>query len=134
MKKITLISVVFTVMLLSSCSSRLVDFTVISSKNHQLTFDMSHAKQVSGSSMGFLAIGASIKDAMDKALQSAGPEYDMLINGVVRVSDYFFVSGYKVEGTAVSSAKLKAMLGEEGFQEWLLQYDVFSPDDELASN
>ena len=53
----------------SSCSQRLVDFTIISSKNINMNFDVSHGKQVEGTSNGFLGIGASIKDAMDEALQ-----------------------------------------------------------------
>lgn len=119
-------------LILSSCSQRLVDFTVISSKNHSLKFDLSQGKQVEGTSMGFLGLGASIKDAMDKALQSAGPEYDILVNGVVRVNDYFFVSGYKVTGTAVSSSKLKAMLGIKGYEEWCKANDVFDPSDAVV--
>lgn len=112
----------------SSCSYRLVDFTIISSKNHSLNLDLSQGKQVEGSSKGFLGLGATIKDAMDKALQSAGSEYDLLVNGVVRVQDYFFVSGYKVTGTAVSSAKLKAMLGEKGFEKWCKANNIFDPE------
>lgn len=116
----------------SSCSHRLVDFTVISSKNHSLKIDLSQGKQVEGSSMGFLGLGASIKDAMDKALQSAGPEYDLLVNGVVRVNDYFLFGGYKVTGTAISSSKLKAMLGDKGFEEWCKANNVFDPSDAIV--
>ncbi len=111
----------------SSCSQRLVDFTIISSKNINMNFDVSHGKQVEGTSNGFLGIGASIKDAMDEALQSAGPEYDILVNGVVRYNDYVVVLGYKVTGTAVSSSKLKAMLGEEGFENWCKANNIFDP-------
>lgn len=118
----------------ASCSQRLVDFTVISSKNHSLNFDLSQGKLVEGSSMGFLGIGASIKDAMDKALQSAGPEYDILVNGVVRVNDYFFVGGYKVTGTAVSSSKLKALLGNEGFDQWCNSANVYMLNGDLTDS
>jgi len=117
---------------LTSCSYRLVDFTVISSKNHDIDIDLTKGKQVEGKSMGFLGLGASIKDAMDKALQSAGPEYDLLVNGVVRVNDYFLVGGYKVTGTAVSSRSLKAMLGEKEFEEWCKKNDIFDPFDTLV--
>lgn len=86
--KLLLVSLVGLVSL-SSCSQRLVDFTVISSKNHSIPIDKSQGIRVKGKSMGFLGLGASIKDAMDKALQSAGPDYDLLIDGVVRIEDYF---------------------------------------------
>ncbi len=114
-------------MYLNSCSYRLVDFTVISSKNHALKIDKSIGVRVKGSSIGFLGIGASIKDAMDKALQSAGPEYDLLIDGVIRVDDYFLVSGYKVSGIAMSSSKLKASIGENNYENWCNSHNIYKP-------
>ncbi|MCC5937320.1 MAG: hypothetical protein JJU34_08565 [Lunatimonas sp.] len=111
-----------------SCSQRIVDFTVISSKNHSIGFEKSTGKRVKGKSTGFLGIGANIKDAMDNALQSAGPEYDVLVDGVVKVENYFFVSGYTVEGTAVNSGGLKAALGEQEFSNWMAKSNVFDPN------
>jgi hypothetical protein len=112
----------------SSCSQRLVDFTVISSKNHSIPIDKSQGIRVKAKSMGFLGLGASIKDAMDKALQSAGPDYDLLIDGVVRIEDYFLVSGFVVEGVAVNSSKVKAAAGLKGFDDWYKRQNVFHPD------
>lgn len=113
--------------LLSSCSFRLVDFTVISSKNVSLDIDRSQGKKVKGEKSYFLGIGWNIKDAMDKALETAGPEYDLLIDGVVRYGSYPFVSSVTVEGTAVSSKAMKNKFGEAGFNKWLngkkLSYD-----------
>jgi hypothetical protein len=111
-----------------SCTQRLIDFTVISSKNVSMRIDKSQGKNVKGSSMGFVGLGANIKDAMDKALSSAGPDFDLLVDGVVRVQSYFLVSGYKVEGTAVSSRNIKAQLGEEGYKEWCLNHKVVTPE------
>jgi hypothetical protein len=125
--KLLLVSLVGLVSL-SSCSQRLVDFTVISSKNHSIPIDKSQGIRVKGKSMGFLGLGASIKDAMDKALQSAGPDFDLLIDGVVRIEDYFFVSGFVVEGVAVSSSKVKAAAGLKGFDDWYKRQNVFHPD------
>ena len=68
---------------LSGCSHRLFDFTVISSRNHGLQFDLANAQRVEGTSMGFLGIGASVKSAMDNALDNAGIGYDLLLDGVV---------------------------------------------------
>ena len=123
-----------TMLTFSSCSYRLVDFTVISSKNFNLKIDKSQGVRVSASSNGFLGLGASIKDAMDKALQSAGPDYDLLIDGVVRVNDYFVVSGYKVEGIAVSTSKMKASLGAIGFEDWCKAHNVFDPSIATVQN
>tara|TARA_R110001583_G_scaffold43654_2_gene138820 strand:- start:319 stop:732 length:414 start_codon:yes stop_codon:yes gene_type:complete len=117
---------------LSSCSQRLVDFTVISSKNHAINFDLEQGKATSGKSMGVFALGTNIKDAMDEAIVNAGPQFDILINGVVRAKSYVFYGGFVVEGTAVSSKKLIANLGEEGFEKWKLENNVFIPTERVA--
>ena len=112
---------------LTSCSIRLVDFTVISSKNVNLDIDRTQGKKVKGEKSYFLGIGWNIKDAMDKALETAGPEYDLLVDGVVRYGNYPFIISLTVEGTAVSSKAMKNKLGEAGFKDWLngkkLTYD-----------
>ena len=131
MKKSNLLLLSLALLLtLASCSQRLIDFTVISSKNTSFSFDKTQGIRVTGASNGFLGMGTSIKDAMDKALQSAGPDYDLLVDGVVRVNDYFFVSGFTVEGTAISSSKIKKSLGTLGFDNWLKKQNVFEPQEE----
>ena len=86
---------------------------MITSKNVPLKFNASE-RRVS-------AKAGNIKDAMDKALQSAGSGYDILIDGVVYQHSYyavlFVIIKYTVEGTPVKSAELKAQLGESGFEE-----------------
>ena len=124
--KLTLL--MLTLIIMSSCSYRIIDFTVISSKNVSLKIDKTKGKKVTGSSNGFLGLGASIKDAMDKALESAGPEFDLLLDGVVKVNDYVFVAGYKVEGTAISTSQMKASLGSEGFKNWCKTHNIFEPE------
>ena len=109
---------------LSSCSFRLVDFTAISSKNVSLDIDRSQGRKVKGEKSYFLGIGWNIKDAMDKALESAGPEYDLLIDGVVRYTSFPFVASVSVEGTAVSSKAMKNKLGDAGFRNWLNENKV----------
>ena len=116
------------IVMLSSCSYRLVDFTVISSKNHGLRFDLANAKRIEGKSMGFLGFGTTIKGALDDALEKAGPGYDLLIDGVLSRHDNVFVVGYKVTGTAVRSSDLRAYLGEKEFQNWLAINNVFDPE------
>ena len=130
MKKIKLATALLTIGLFtfSSCSERLVDFTVISTKNVSLKINKGQGKQVKGSDFGPFGIGANIKDAMDKALQSAGPDYDLLVDGVVRVHVYPFVSGYKVEGIAVSTNKMQSALGKEGFDEWCKAHNIMNPN------
>ena len=100
MKRIAKVSLLMAaIFTLASCSYRTLDFTVISSKTIQMSIDKSLGKTVEGKSMGFLGLGSSLKGTVDAALESAGPEYDLLIDGVVFTNDYFFVAGYKVKGS-----------------------------------
>jgi hypothetical protein len=124
MKKIIL-SMLVIMTTLSGCTQRLIDFTVISSKNVSLKIDKAQGKNTVGKSMGVFNLGVSIKDAMDKALQNAGADYDLLVDGVVRYASYPFYGGYIVEGVAVSTSKMKASLGQKGFEEWCKQHQVF---------
>lgn len=94
-------------MALGGCSYRLVDYTVISSKNVNLNLDKGEGKLVVGKKGYFLGIGLNLKDATDKALESAGPEYDLLLDGVVRYNEYLLISSVKVEGVAVRSSDIK---------------------------
>jgi hypothetical protein len=85
-----------TSLLFSGCTVRLTDFTAISSKNVQLS-GITKGKKVEGDSCGFLGIGADIKTALDRAIESGGDfDGDMLIDGVVTMSDYFLVHCYRV--------------------------------------
>jgi hypothetical protein len=131
--KLTLLMVLASFFLMTSCSVRLVDFTVISSKNVSLKIDKSQGIRVTGASVGFLGMGASIKGAMDKALQSAGPDYDLLVDGVVSIQDYVLVNGYKVEGTAISTSKLKAALGNDGYNNWCKEHNIFDAENQVKN-
>ncbi|MDO6801068.1 hypothetical protein [Wenyingzhuangia sp. 2_MG-2023] len=112
-------------LVMTSCSMRLVDFTVISSKNVNLAgIKKSEGVRVEASKSYFLGIGWNIKDGIDKALEQAGPQYDMLIDGVVRYSSFPFVATIKVEGTAVNSETMVAKMGQEAFNQWLSGHQV----------
>lgn len=128
MKKLNLnlLLLVMAILTFTSCSQRLIDFTVISSKNANIGVDKTKGVRTVGKSMQFLMIGVNIKDAMDNALQKAGAKYDLLIDGVVRVEQYPFYGGYVVEGTAVSSRDLKAALGEKGFEDFCSSHQIFN--------
>ncbi|MDY0779859.1 hypothetical protein [Tenacibaculum sp. IB213877] len=118
----------------SSCTVRLVDFTTISSKNVNLDLSRADGKKVKASKSYFLGIGWNIKDALDLALEQAGQDYDLLIDGVVRYSSYPFVASVSVEGTAVSTRAMKTAMGEEGFNQWLKGQNVFDPANPVVEN
>jgi len=106
------------VLVCSGCTSRLVDFTVISSKNVEgMRFDPAgKGERVEGKDEAwwflFIPLGQpNIKEAVDRAIESAGPGYDALIDGVVYGKYTWMLlvakSAFKVEGTPVKSSMLK---------------------------
>jgi hypothetical protein len=116
----------------TSCTQRLVDFTVISTKNVGMKAE---GKMVEVKDYKFFGINANIKSVIDKALESAGPDYDLLVDGVLSVSNFTFVAGYKVKGKAVKSGDIKLAMGEEEYNKWYAEnvsYDANKP--ETANN
>lgn len=79
--------------LMQSC--RLVDFTVISSKNVDIKFKKDVPRQK--------GIAFSVKGAMDKAIQKGGLGYDVLVDGVIYDLPFWL---WKVEGTPVKSSEV----------------------------
>lgn len=84
---------------LTGCTARVVDFTAISTKNVQVSGEQ--GPRIQGKDCGFF-FPPSMKEAIDDALEKAGPGYDMLVDGVVYQSSNFMLC-YKVEGTPVKS-------------------------------
>ena len=134
MKKLSFLTLLIAILALTSCSQRLVDFTIISSKNHGLQIDDARSDRVVGESIGFFGTGASIKDAIDDALESAGPEYDLLVDGVINMKSSFITSGYVVEGTPVSSRKMKVVMGPHEFEKWKKEYHVIDPESAVVKD
>ena len=82
------------ILLFTMTSCRIVDFTIISSKN--VSFNVKKdAPRVKG-------WGFTLKAAIDKAIEKAGPGYDCLVDGVVSQGIPF---GFNVKGTPVKSGK-----------------------------
>ena len=109
MKKIILpIIVLASSMLLTSCNQRLIDFTVISSKNVTLRLpEDGKGPRSEGRDMKMCG-RPELKAAVDKAIENAGPGYDALIDGVVLQRNEFYRMGWVVQGTPIKTSKLKA--------------------------
>ncbi len=84
---------------LTACTVRVVDFTAISTKNVAVAGEQ--GPRIKGKDCGFF-VAPSMKEAIDDALEKAGPGYDMLVDGVVYQSNNFLLC-YKIEGTPVKS-------------------------------
>ena len=108
----------------SGCSTRMLDFTVISSKQMEMRIqEEGKGNRVEGKDIVpwilSIPLGTpNLKEAVDRAIESAGPGYDALIDGVVYSEFYWFffygTSGYKVVGTPIKTSQVKAELLHEG--------------------
>jgi hypothetical protein len=110
--KLLVVSALTALCLLNSgCTHRLMDFTYISSKNFELNGD--RGPRVTGSDCSHIVLFfptgfPSVREAVDRAIESAGPQYNALEDGVVASFTFYIplIYGkycYDVEGTAVST-------------------------------
>ncbi len=105
MKKFIILAVMFMFVasLMTGCTHRLVDFTVISSKNTNIKGKV--GKRVKGSDGKCIFMGyANLKEALDRAIEQE-PGADALIDGVVYVKNYPYYVKYIVEGTAINTKR-----------------------------
>ena len=108
MKKLVIPAIAVMALALASCNQRLIDFTVISSKNVSLRLpDDAKGPRTTGKEMK-MCTQPMLKAAVDKAIENAGPGYDALIDGVVYSRNEVFRMGWVVEGTPIKTSKLKA--------------------------
>lgn len=120
MRKVVLCLSVLLVVVLSGCTTRLTDFTVISTKNTELVHGQNRApERVVGNScvpVILVPIGVpNLKEAIDNAIEKAGSGYDALVDGVLYHKNQSFIFGqicYTVEGTPVSK-KARAELHDK---------------------
>lgn len=112
------ISTITLLVLLTSCTQRLMDFTTLSSKNTNMTVPkQATSDRVIGEHYVVTFLGIpfgrpSMKEATDRAIENAGPGYDSLIDGVVSSKYKWFVLfgkiGYEIEGTAIKSDQINS--------------------------
>ncbi|MGD0338221.1 MAG: hypothetical protein ABSB78_05480 [Bacteroidota bacterium] len=119
--KISLLVALF--LFLSGCTTRILDFTVISSKNTNIKVkDTGKGERVSGEDMVVQVIvpfgQPQVKSAVDRAIEKAGPGYDALLDGVIfykyNVFLFFGTLGYSVEGTPIKTSQLITELKNQG--------------------
>lgn len=109
---------------LIGCTIRLVDFTVISSKNVSVPTKAA-GKRVAGEDCAFFGI-PNMKEAIDRAIESGGGNYDALVDGVLYEQDRFFQRCFKVEGTPINTKAGVSMNQFEGKE--LLLHSSLSTD------
>ena len=88
---------------LVGCASRLTDFTVISTKNVQVS--QAKGKRVTGRDCAVFAT-PNMKEAIDSAVEKAnktGQDYDALVDGVVYLRSWLLFQCIEVEGTPINT-------------------------------
>ncbi len=107
----------------SGCTQRILDFTVISSKNTNLRVkDEGKGQRVKGEDKAVYFIfplgNPQVKNALDRAIEAAGPGYDALLDGVIynHFNVFLLVGsfGFSVEGTPIKTSMLIAELRDQG--------------------
>lgn len=98
---------------MAGCTMRLVDFTVISSKNVQVP-TKAKGQRVQGEDCAFFSV-PNLKEAMDRAIESSGANYDALVDGVVYQKYFFFFTCFRVEGTPINTkqSSMKELDGKD---------------------
>lgn len=91
---------------MAGCSMRLVDFTVISTKNVQVA--KAKGERVKGSDCAFFGV-PNMKEAIDRAIQTSGGDYDALVDGVVYQKNFLFYQCIEVEGTPINTKAKTSM-------------------------
>lgn len=98
---------------LGGCATRWIDYTVISTKNVQVS--KVKGERVRGKDCSPWSIfDANVKEAIDRAIESAGGDYDALVDGVIYARNLPFYHCIEVEGTPVNTkAKTSLRLDEK---------------------
>lgn len=98
----------FVALAITSCTPRVIDYTIISSKNVTLRLpDEAKGPRTTGKDIKACS-QPMLKTAVDKAIENAGPGYDALIDGTVQQYKGIFKTGWIIEGTPIKTSKLKA--------------------------
>ena len=128
---------------ITGCAHRMLDFTVISSKNMQLQIaPNAKTSRAKGSNKVWWIIipfsNPSLKEAVDRAIESAGPDYDALVDGVIyRKSSWFFLVGsmaYEVVGTPINTSLLQANLQQDGSSGLASQSVLYHSSREISND
>ena len=107
----TLLLVSCSCIFLAGCTTRLVDFTAISTKNVKLP-KTGIGSRTEGKDCVYMILGIptgvpNMKEAIDRAIESAGREYDALVDGVLFHTFWTAILigeiCYKIEGTPINT-------------------------------
>lgn len=102
-KGLRMFTVGLSLLTLSGCAARLTDFTVISTKNVQVS--QVKGKRVTGRDCAVFAT-PNMKEAIDSAVEKAnktGQDYDALVDGVVYMRSWLLFQCIEVEGTPINT-------------------------------
>jgi hypothetical protein len=105
----------------TGCSRRITDFSIISTKDVNVESASRSDKRVVGQDCVVVILFPwgvpDLEEAIDDAIEKAGPGYDALIDGVVYYKDKSFLFGkvcYEIEGTPISTRGDRGALPTDG--------------------
>ena len=112
------------VLICQGCSYPLAeDIALVRSEAPRQSLPLTMGKAVEGAAYYPYLVGFNLTDAVDRAFDNAGPEYDILVNTRVDFKYYYFLVYYsqyvRVRGTAVNSAALKGAMGAAAYDKWI---------------
>ncbi len=127
MRKLLFAALVIAALLFTGCATRLVDFTVISTKNFEYAKGQTFrrgAERITGEDAAYMIFiiptgTPNIKEAIDKALESVNGAV-ALVDGVlysknIGIPGIFFKTSYLVEGTPLIDPALTSTQLEPGY-------------------
>ncbi|MCX6147634.1 MAG: hypothetical protein NTW25_10365 [Candidatus Kapabacteria bacterium] len=108
MRRYAILSAVLLSILLTSCSVRIGDFTIVSTKNYEKNTKYKMVGRFTGDDIRFFA-QSNLKSAADACIQKA-PGGVYLTNAVISIYSGFFTAGYEVTGDVWAPAETSDLL------------------------
>ena len=98
------LGVLLAVVFLAGCSTRIADFTTVSTKNVDMDAEYQKVGDTEGTDGAFFFLRPDLKLAVDAALSSAGSNAKYLTNARVHAVSYPFYNKIEVKGDAWAPA------------------------------
>lgn len=124
---------------MSGCSARMIDFTVISSKNVSLEGLRRGENRVVGKTCSPVVVfplgQPDLKTAVDRAIESAGAPFNGLVDGVVTYQDKSFIFGvvcFEVTGTPIAIVANGGTRGRDDADPSLVLHSSLGTPDDYA--
>ncbi len=122
-----ILSLILILSITTSCSVSLLNYSILSKK--EINIQNSGGIKVSGySNAWFKSQRKAVEEATENALNKAGENYDLLLNGTIEAEYKIFYTRIQVKGTAYKSSDLMNKYGKVGFEKWKKEQNLITKD------